>query len=551
MTKNYLYIAISIVCLCHPLQAQKFYFNGLGRTLISNSRILGNALDNDTTSARKKTSGYILFDFGINYQPSDNFRASSTIRLRNEVGGFYGTTNKLSLRQMKIEGVVAKAIKIEAGGLDLGLTPYTLYNFDEIYHDYEAEVFAIRRRITNYENFNFGNNWRLEGFHASSDLQFSKGFDRIGVKAFLTNTGHRDYFHLPKLQNIISGARVDLVQSKFFRIGGNYLGFSDIRNQPEQNNFSNVVLSADYKISVYIGPVTLALYGEAGKSNFKNQTFGQKYTRDGKFYEGGISTNIKPWTLNFYGSYRMVDEDFSSPGAQTRRIFDNGIPQLFSLTDNNNILRTPSLLDRYSEESIRNISVRSTLLAYLPQYNNITPYGIATPNRKGLSFGFNKGSVDHALMADGRVDLIEEVKPDELMDVRKFTGIKGGILLNIHKLLKREKLLSVNFGIRKEDTKRDFDSLRLKSTLWDAGINVEIFKNFDLLFGYKLLKANGHESYQSFSNLRDGVIASGLRYRFSRNTFFTAQGHWAKHLDRNISDDYRINQLFLNFTMIF
>jgi hypothetical protein len=551
MTKKYLYIGILMICFSSALHAQKLYFNGLGRALLSNSRLHGNALSNDTSSARKRTTGYFLFDFGINYQPSNNFRTSATIRLRNELGGFYGTANHLSFRQFKIEGILAKSIKIEVGDLDLGLTPYTLYNFDEIYHDYESEIFAIRRRITNYENFNFGNKWRLQGGNISSDIKFSRGIDRIGIRGFLTNTGRTDYFHLPTLQRIIAGGRIDLVQSKFFKVGGNYTGMFDTRNQPTENNFNNHVFTGDYKININIDSLTFSLYGEAGKSTFTNHTAGQKYEQNGKFYEANLSGNIKPWTLNLYGSYRMVDENFTSPGAQTRRIFDNGIPQLFTQTDNNTLIRQPSLLDRYSDESIRNLFIRPTLMAFLPQYNNITPYGIATPNRKGFSFGFNKGNSDKALMADGRVDLLKEVKAEGGAGQRNFTGIKGGFLLNLHKLMKWEKMVSINFGIRKEDTKRNPDSLRLKSTLWDAGINIEIFRKFDLLFGYKLLNAKGNESGIAYSNLRDGIIASGLRYRFSRNTFFTAQGHWVKHLNMNMSDDYKINQLFLNFTMIF
>jgi hypothetical protein len=551
MIKKYLYIAFWITCFSPALHAQKLYFNGLGRTQLTNSRILGNALTNDTASARKKTSGYILFDFGINYQPSDNFRASATIRLRNEFGGFYGTANKLSFRQFKLEGILAKAIKLGAGDLDLALTPYTLYNFDEIYHDYESEIFALRRRVTNYENFNFGNKWRVQGGQINSDLRFSKVMERIGIRAFLTNTGRQNYFNYPTLQSIMAGGRLDLVQSKFFKIGGNYTGIIDIRNESTENNYEDHVFTGDYKIGFNIDSLAISLYGEAGKSFFTNHNAGNNYERNGRFYEVNISGNIKPWSLNLYGSYRMVDENFASPGAQTRRIFDYNNPQLFTLTDNNTVIRSATLLDRYSDESIRNLYIQSTLMAFQPQYNNITPYGIATPNRQGFSFGFTKGQSDKAFMADARVDLLEEVKADTTASQRNFIGIKGGVLLNLHQLMKWEKLLSLNFGGRREDTRRDVGSIRLTSILWDAGINIEIFKKFDLLFGYKLLEANGNESGMSFSHFKDGVMASGLRYRFNRNTFFTAQGHWVKYLNMDKSNDYKINQLFLNFTMVF
>jgi hypothetical protein len=550
MTKKYLYIGILTICLSHALEAQKLYFNGLGRTLLTNNRFHGNDLSNDTSSARKRTVGYILFDFGTNYQPTQNFRASATVRLRNELGGFYGTANHLSFRQFKIEGVLAKAIKIEVGDLDLALTPYTLYNFDEIYHDYESEIFAIRRRITNYENFNFGNKWRLQGAHISSDLKFSRVMERIGVRAFLTNSGRIDYFHPPALERIMTGGRLDIVQSRYFRVGGTYTGMIDTRYVPAQNNYDNHVFTADGKISFNIDSLEFSLHGEAGNSYFINHTFNVHHKREGSFYDGGISANIHPWTLQLYGSYRRVDDDFASPGAQTRRIFDNGIPQLFPQKDNNTSIRQQTLLDRYSDESIRNLFISPTLMAFLPQYNNITPYGVATPNRKGLSFGMIKGRFDKALQADVRIDALKEMTTLAGASQRRFIGIKGGFVLNLHQLMKWKREVSVNFGMRREDTKRKSD-IRLKSNLWDAGVNIETFRNFDLLFGYKLLTANGNETGISFNHYKDGVIAAGLRYRFTNNIFFTGQGQWVRHLNRIRSDDYKINQLFLNFTMVF
>jgi hypothetical protein len=550
MTKKYLYIGILTICLSHALEAQTLYFNGLGRTLLTNNRFHGKDLSNDTSSARKRTAGYILFDFGTNFQPTQSFRTSATIRLRNELGGFYGTANHLSFRQFKIEGVLAKAIKIEAGDLDLALTPYTLYNFDEIYHDYESEIFTIRRRITNYENFNFGNKWRLQGAHISSDLKFSRIMERIGVRAFLTNSGRIDYFHRPVNERIMTGGRLDIVQSRFFRLGGTYAGMIDTRYVPGQNNYDNHVLTADGKISFNIDSLEISLFGEAGNSYFINHTAGKHHKREGEFYDAGLSANIKPWTLHLYGSYRMVDDDFSSPGAQTRRIFDNGTPQLFTLKDNNTEIRQPTLIDRYSDESIRNLFISPTLMAFLPQYNNITPYGLATPNRKGFSFGMIKGSMDKALQADVRIDALREMSTFAGAGQRSFTGLKGGFILNIHKLIKWERRVSLNFGMRRENTKRDPD-IRLKSNLWDAGLSLEICRNFDLLFGYKLLKANGNETGISFNHYKDKIIASGLRYRFTSNIFFTAQGHWVRHVNKTRSDDYKINQLFLNFTMVF
>src|SRR6478735_11238522 len=78
--------------------AQVVYWNGLGRALVTGSYLNGDVLqkysDNsdpanpvnqkrDTTSARKSTDGYTIFDLGVNAQPNETLRASATLRLQN------------------------------------------------------------------------------------------------------------------------------------------------------------------------------------------------------------------------------------------------------------------------------------------------------------------------------------------------------------------------------------------------------------------------------------------------------------------------------------
>src|SRR5690606_34183956 len=90
----------------------------------------------------------------------------------------------------------------------------------------------------------------------------------------------------------------------------------------------------------------------------------------------------------------------------------------------------------------------------------------------------------------------------------------------------------------------------LQSTLIDAGLTVEVYKGLDLMGGYKLLTAKGNEvwnvrdanyEYTSYTNIvvnngfydytdldiQEGIMAFGMRYRFGKNSYFTAQGHLA------------------------
>src|SRR6185437_7225185 len=135
-----------------------------------------------------------------------------------------------------------------------------------------------------------------------------------------------------------------------------------------------------------------------------------------------------------------------------------------------------------------------------------------------------------------------------------FIGLLGGININLGKAFKWNKHLSLNGGIRYEHDSRSLNPVNFTNTLYDAGLNIELLTNFDLLLGYKLLTASGNEVIGNTpitSKLTDGIIGTGIRYRFTTNTFFTLQGNWVKHLNSAPADTYNINQLFLNFTTIF
>src|SRR5690606_21138944 len=116
-------------------------------------------------------------------------------------------------------------------------------------------------------------------------------------------------------------------------------------------------------------------------------------------------------------------------------------------------------------------------------------------------------------------------------------------------------------------------NIDLQSTLIDAGLTWEVYKGLDILGGYKMISAKGNEivnardSYNQIIgygnidtylynyndlDIKEGVVAFGMRYRFGKNSYFTAQGHFSDFVNNNNkSNNYDIKQLFLNYTMIF
>jgi hypothetical protein len=589
-----LLVILTVVIFAGVVQnanAQVVYFNGLGRALVTSEGLKGNILardttpvtghPKDTTSKRKSTDGYTVFDLGVNAQPSEALRASAILRMKNAFGGFYGDGSALVFRQIRLDGIIAKKVKYEIGDIDLELTPYTLFNFNEMYHDYEADVFAIRRSVVAYENFNFGNKWRLQGAHAQSSFKFNKGIEKIGIRGFATRTKKSNYLNSP--DRLLFGGRFDILQSKFFQVGANFVQMSDLPQTAMDTSvlYKNSVTTFDGKFTYGMDDLEIGILGEFGFSKNSFRTKGIKDTVKGNdyFYDATLYAKYKPLNVKLAVSYREVGYFFSSPSAQTRRIYDYG-GQTTALFPNpvnapaigNGAIqaagvRTPIMLDRMSDEYIRNTSIQTSLMNFLPQYNNITPYGQATPNRKGTTIALSGGDGDRALKFDVIIDNLSEVVAEEATGhLRKFLGVKGGGSLNLHKLLKFEKAITISGGLRYEKTTRDgVNNVNFTSQIIDMGLTVEVIKQLDLIGGYKYLTAKGNEyialrnqfniinSFYGFTgmNQSQGLLAYGIRYRFSKNTYFTAQGISSDNKFTPSSVNYGISQLFLNYTMIF
>ncbi len=583
--------------------AQVVYWNGLGRALVTGSYLGGNILnqyeDNSTTpatitqpkdltSARKSTDGYTIFDLGVNAQPNETLRASATLRLKNSFGGFYGDGSQFLFRQLKLDGIISKRVKYEIGDIDLELSKYTLHNFSEIYNDYESDILAQRRSVVEYENFNFGNKWRLQGAHLETSLRFNQGIEKLGLRFFATR--NRRYVASTVPDRFMVGGRAEIFQSRMLQIGGNYIYIFDAAgtvSSPALTN-QNQVITGDLKFTHFTDKVDYSVYGEAGAStnkySYKLVDSSSSVSSNGGFYDVGVSAKYKPLLLKLYVNYRNVDANFFSSGAQTRRINDYGTVDLFSQLQNAPMALDPSLsrssvgmggatlMDYVTDQDLRNLNLRNSLMQYNPAYNNITPYGQATPNRKGLTIGGSIGNNEKVVKADFAVDLMSQAVADTAgASERKYTGIKGGAMLNAHKLLRFEKDIILTVGVRNENTQRSGVSpVDLKSTLIDLGLTVEVVKNLDLLGGAKMITAKGHEiiyardeynridATKSFYNMdlsqSQALVSAGARYRFSKNTYFTV--NWVnqavKFKDASMSmSNYHINQIFFNYTMIF
>jgi hypothetical protein len=239
---------------------------------------------------------------------------------------------------------------------------------------------------------------------------------------------------------------------------------------------------------------------------------------------------------------------------------------LFNKINNFNTNRNITLYDRLTDEQVYTRSISPVLYNFLPQYGNITPFGAATPNRTGITAGLGTDTSAKIINAEASVDLYNELIGEGVADKRSFTGIKGGLKFNFGDLLKLNRKMSVNVGMRQEITKRTGAApIDFKSMLVDLGATIETFKKLDLMIGLKLLNASGNEylstrdqfnllnSFTEYNvNLTEGITSFGLRVRFSDRSYLSGTYNTSVYKETTFYNyNYNLNQAFFNYTLIF
>ncbi|MCX6180784.1 MAG: hypothetical protein NT150_02495 [Bacteroidetes bacterium] len=571
MKKNLnLILSIFTFLLITEVSAQTVYFTGLGRALVSN----GDLSDNTNTASKLKASGgYTLFDLGIYAKPNEVLRGGVILRVKNPFGGFYGNGASLAFRQMQLEGLIAKKVKYEIGDVYLSHTPFTLWNADSNDTRYEADIFAMRRDIINYENYFVGNAWRMQGFNTKAKINFTKGIENIGLRVYGGRTRETNYNTIP--DRYFYGGRIELNQSAAFKIAGNVAAINDIAGtvKNSQVNYDNKVFTSDFALNINkLEKFKFSLLGEAGASQFqlwrKSDSVNHKF--EDFFYDLGLEAAYKPLNITLGLSYRDVGFNFNSPMAQTRRMNapTNIALSNFGLMNDGITARPFSPFDPLAQDfNLYNQGISTTLMNYFVQYNMVEPYGKATPNRRGFTISASIKEPSQIINADVQVNLLSEIvsEGDSIAhQKREFTLIRGGFTFNLHKLLQLEKVIAINGGIRTESSTRG--SSNLASTLIDAGLDVEVMKSLHLLGGVKLFSVKGNETQSgrnelnqivTFSplhfNQTQNIIAAGVRYNYDKaGCFFSMHYHIVNYNDADIAKNkYTMNQLFFVFGLKF
>lgn len=561
-----LWAALPTQAVLGQSKADKVWFDGLGRAFFAQDQLKGEVLDQDTTTARASNGGHMLLDLNVHINPSPKLEISSIVRLRTELGGFWGAGTSVTLRQMYLRGIIGKGIHYSVGDLFLQQSRFTLFNSTQEGTAHQATIFSPYSDIVDYENFYLDNNWRLQGMQTNFSVNFTRFIRAIDVDAFIARNRGAVWLGAP--DELFGGATIGLRQSEAFDLAFNTVSLFEIPSTSNGSTaFHNPVQTLSARYRIQRDSMEIGLFAEAGMSMLR-RTGDSLAPADlsGSFAEGGVSLDLPKQSLKFKLAYRAVSPGFRSAGAQTKRFDFDALNTVFPrLTDVQNV-RPAAVFDVLADDFRYNQKLSQTLMAFDPKYNNANPYGDATPNRAGLHLNVDYAPASDRISAFAEVGYSQELQGQGTLELKNFLAARAGTTLNLHKVLDWKRKLQLTAGLRAEQTSRDGDSLAqvsLSSLLADVGASLELIPNLELLLGAKLFTANGNDYLSvrnAYGELIDlpvylvdethGIYAAGLRYNFREDIYLQLSGNWIQVQDRvGTLPDYQIQRFLIIFNM--
>jgi hypothetical protein len=540
--------------------------NGVGRGILSNNQLSGPVLHGDTASPRKGLSGYFLFDMSMSASKGTELRTNVVLRLKQPWGEFYGETTPFEFRQFQVMGDL-RWLHYELGDIDLEQTSYTVFNNNEMYHQFEADPFKARRQIVEYENFNKGNVWRLQGVKLGTVAYIDKSWlKEVQIKSYGVRTNTTNDANTP--DRILAGGTIKSIISEGHTIGFNYSGLLDVPLDGYTTNYRNNVgtLDINHRL-VNQSNFKLFLTGEGGLSSNKYYKSSIDSTREhiGYFYDVSLKAQAKKG-LGLKVGYKNVGLWFTSPASQTLRVNVNQPTMLFTNIYNNTTPRPQMMYDRFTQEQIYNRTLSPILQSYVPYYGNISPYGDATPNRQGLTLALASAPEKEKFEFNVTAKAMTEVQAIGSTELRHFIGAYSGCRIGLDSILGMTRKFKMTFGAQYESTNRSQGNINLKTMIGDGGITYNILRSCDFMFGVKVLNANGHEvmpirntigdiiTYQDVyvKNHIETIYSTGFKLIFNEYTNFYVNYNLVSTQDKQtVNAAYNLNQLFMNFNLTF
>lgn len=581
--KNRLHIVVGIAALvvtqfvsAQEKDLRKIVFTGAARGLYFGDRIgqdedtLSPSSVGDTVTIPRMNSGHTLVDLGMNIRPNRNTEIQGMVRVRNDYGGFWGSGVSFDIRQLYIKGVAGGIVRYQLGDINYKLSPYTLSNTQQEIISQGPVVFQQQTRLMNYDNFYAADSsWRQQGAAAEFGLQFAKFVKELQFHTVATRVRTSDFGSIN--DRLFAGYNVNLVQSNFLEIGVNHVTLFDIEGTSRNlSTFHNPVTTGTLLLKKEIAGWKMKANVEAGTSKTYYEKFEGSPETNGKIFDAKWIGSNTSEGVTVEAGWKYVSTDFRSPGAQTKRVNYNYQPTSFGRITNDQVVRNLTSFDLMRESNAYNRQLSSNLMLTQPKYDNITPYGAATPNRQGVTVHVKYVSPSKLYELSGTNLMLQETRGEGTALPRKFMRLEAKAVGHLNELIgNADRLFDVTVRYRNDNTSRAAEenvrAVDLSTQIFSVGMEYEFSENWDLMLGVQQIKFNGFDFTavrNNFSEIyyfneyqTDGMEfmqAAGLRYRFSEKSSLSVNLSNFKNTDDfDATQNYSIRQFMLLYQMNF
>lgn len=533
MTKHFIITILFSLWTCLSLAQgveKKYWVSGNARNVFNLDEI---HTENDSLATSKAEYGHTLIDLSANIKPNKNTFIKTTLRVRNEYGGFWGSGITFDIRELYMKGLIANALRYQLGDFQYKLTPFTFYNNHEEMYVNSIDLFRVYSNFIHYDNFYINNTWRQQGAAVDFSLQFKKGIEELQFNLFSSRLNPSNFSTIS--DRVFYGGNITMIQSDILSLGLNYVNLRDIEGTSNSNQlFKNPVLTASYTLTTGYDDIHIQLNGESGrsKSTIENDPYASLVE---DFFHYAIAEFTHDMSnISMSIAYRNVGPNFRSTAAQTRRLKYTSQSEQYTRYTNEQIVRPIGLWDIYNDASLYNTTIETGLSDFYPQYNNIDPYGIATPNRKGLELIIERVDKDSGYEFMLKYGALSDVVGLGLDELKRYNSLESHLKIDVSKVLPIKKSVSAEIGYYKYHTNREVSTLSyadidLRSQRINLGLNISLSDDFSILSAIEMYSCVGREligerdtydeiiDFDEFDvDLKESIIACGLMYSFNK-----------------------------------
>ncbi len=83
-------------------------------------------------------------------------------------------------------------------------------------------------------------------------------------------------------------------------------------------------------------------------------------------------------------------------------------------------LRAEGISPMQISDAINQSQIKEGLMVYDPRYNNATPYGVATPNRKGFKIDLSYEDLDYRWLVKVNSELLSDILGEGTSELKKY-----------------------------------------------------------------------------------------------------------------------------------